>query len=130
MKLGNRPTVQSPTYDFAIAPDRRLRLHERSVGGVFASRGGRSGTARRLDADPGRSPKCAISAAHRKKNPRLTDDLVEAFLTHVARVATVATDPPAVFAYPRDLKDEPYLNLAIREGASLLASWDNDLLDL
>lgn len=66
----------------------------------------------------------------RKKNSHLTDDSVDAFLAHVANVATVAAVPPTVFAYARDPKDEPYLNLAIIQAANLLASWDNDLLDL
>jgi putative PIN family toxin of toxin-antitoxin system len=66
----------------------------------------------------------------RKRNPHLTDEAVDAFLTHVLQVATRAATPPAVFQYPRDPKDEPYLNLAISERATLLVSWDNDLLDL
>lgn len=66
----------------------------------------------------------------RKKNPHLTDESVDLFLAHVARLATVAAVPPGVFSYARDPKDEPYLNLSISAGAHLLASWDNDLLDL
>ena len=37
---------------------------------------------------------------------------------------------PLQFPYPRDPKDELYLNLAIAAGARYLVSWDNDLLDL
>jgi putative PIN family toxin of toxin-antitoxin system len=66
----------------------------------------------------------------RKKNPRLTDGLVEAFLAHVMSLASPASAIPTAFAYPRDPKDEPYLNLAIAEGAEVLVSWDKDLLDL
>ena len=34
------------------------------------------------------------------------------------------------FNYPRDPKDEPYLDLAIEADAQFLVTWDNDLLDL
>jgi putative PIN family toxin of toxin-antitoxin system len=66
----------------------------------------------------------------RKKNPRLTDELVGAFLAHVVSLAPPAAVVPTAFTYPRDPKDEPYLNLAIAEKAEVLVSWDNDLLDL
>ena len=66
----------------------------------------------------------------RKKNPHLTDETVDAFLAHVIGLAPPAPAPAAAFSYSRDPKDAPYLNLAIAERASLLVSWDNDLLDL
>ncbi|MBO0697387.1 MAG: putative toxin-antitoxin system toxin component, PIN family [Zavarzinella sp.] len=66
----------------------------------------------------------------RKRNPHLTGESVDAFLARVAAVATVAPIPPSFFPYARNPKDEPYLNLAIGQTANLLASWDNDLLDL
>jgi putative PIN family toxin of toxin-antitoxin system len=66
----------------------------------------------------------------RKKNPRLTDELVEAFLAHIVMLAPPVAAVPAAFTYLRDPKDEPYLNLAISEKAEVLVSWDKDLLDL
>jgi len=40
------------------------------------------------------------------------------------------SEVPRVFAYDRDPKDEPYINLAIAAGANYIVSWDNDILDL
>lgn len=39
-------------------------------------------------------------------------------------------DVPALIEFPRDPKDEPYLNLTATSKASYLVSRDNDLLDL
>lgn len=66
----------------------------------------------------------------RAKNRRLTDESVTAFLTRLVELAPPRPDVPRRFSYPRDPKDEPYLNLVIAEGADYLVSWDNDLLDL
>lgn len=66
----------------------------------------------------------------RRRNPRLTDEAVGAFLGRIATLAPPRPDAPTVFPYPRDPKDEPYLNLAIASGAKCLVSRDNDLLDL
>jgi predicted nucleic acid-binding protein len=44
--------------------------------------------------------------------------------------ATFFDSVPAVFTYPRDPNDEPYVNLALAAGARYLVTWDNDLLDL
>ncbi len=37
---------------------------------------------------------------------------------------------PSVFKYPRDPKDEKYINLAVEAEARYIISRDNDLLDL
>jgi len=37
---------------------------------------------------------------------------------------------PSVYSLPRDLDDEPYLNLALAADADYLVTWDKDLLDL
>jgi len=37
---------------------------------------------------------------------------------------------PRVITYPRDPKDEPYLDLGAHAKAAFLVSFDNDLLDL
>ncbi len=66
----------------------------------------------------------------RRKNPRLTDQVLREFLERLAQSARRVESVPASFAFPRDPKDEPYLNLAITAPAKYLVSWDNDLLDL
>lgn len=64
------------------------------------------------------------------RNPHLDDASVDAFLARVAELAPPQADVPTVFTYPRDPKDEPYLNVAISCGATHVVSFDNDLLDL
>jgi putative PIN family toxin of toxin-antitoxin system len=66
----------------------------------------------------------------RRKNPLLTDQAVRLLLDRLAQLATRLDPVPFQFPYPRDPKDEPYLNLAIAAGASYLVTWDKDLLDL
>lgn len=66
----------------------------------------------------------------RQKFPVLTDDLVDGFLSALEKRSVGVQEVPHVFTYPRDPKDEPYLNLAIATGASYLVSRDTDLLDL
>jgi putative PIN family toxin of toxin-antitoxin system len=66
----------------------------------------------------------------RKKFPHLSRELADAFLAEVGRMSTSIDNVPRLFAYPRDPKDEPYINLAIAAGADYLTSRDNDLLDL
>lgn len=46
------------------------------------------------------------------------------------KLGILVKDVPRAFKYPRDPKDEPYVNLAIVGGAKYLVSRDNDLLDL
>jgi putative PIN family toxin of toxin-antitoxin system len=62
--------------------------------------------------------------------PQLTPERVERFLREVQAKANAFASVPAVFSYPRDPDDEPYLNLALAAGARYLVTWDNDLLDL
>jgi putative PIN family toxin of toxin-antitoxin system len=66
----------------------------------------------------------------RQKFPALTDELVGRFLMALERRAVLIPEVPRVFAYQRDPKDEPYINLAIAAGAGYLVSRDTDLLDL
>jgi putative PIN family toxin of toxin-antitoxin system len=66
----------------------------------------------------------------RKKFPHLTRDLAEGLVREVQRISTTFDDVPLVFEYPRDPKDEPYINLAIASDADYLTSRDKDLLDL
>ena len=60
----------------------------------------------------------------------LTAEAVALFLQDVSRLARIADDVPAVTTFPRDPKDEPYLDLAVAAQAEYLVTWDNDLLDL
>ena len=55
---------------------------------------------------------------------------MQAFVGDLASKAVFLADVPAIFSYPRDPKDEPYLNLALASGAGYLITWDKDLLDL
>jgi len=66
----------------------------------------------------------------RQKNLLLTDEALQRLLDRLARTATKLESVVKHFTYPRDPKDEPYLNLAIAAGAKYLVTRDNDLLDL
>lgn len=66
----------------------------------------------------------------RKKNPLLTEERTQEFVEQVRRIGTIIDAVPVRFTFPRDPKDEPYLNLALACDADYLVSWDNDLLDL
>lgn len=66
----------------------------------------------------------------RRKNPHLTDELVSAIITRIRTDATLLSDVPNHFQYPRDRDDEHVINLAIEAGAQYLVSRDKDLLDL
>src|SRR2546426_6093271 len=65
-----------------------------------------------------------------RKFKTLADERVDAFLTALKAKAITLDKVPAVFTYPRDPDDEPYVNLAVAAGANYLVSRDNDLLDL
>ncbi|HSK70130.1 MAG TPA: putative toxin-antitoxin system toxin component, PIN family [Pyrinomonadaceae bacterium] len=64
------------------------------------------------------------------KNPHLTIEYVEAFLSRVLKKAKLIKKIPKRFEYPRDPKDEKYINLAVEAKADYIVSRDNDLLDL
>lgn len=66
----------------------------------------------------------------RAKNTRLSDEALQAFLREVEARAILIDPLPSHFSYSRDPDDEHILNLAIEAGASYIASFDNDLLDL
>lgn len=66
----------------------------------------------------------------RARYPELTDEIVEDFLKGLRNTAEITSDVPKRFSYPRDIDDEPYLNLAIEAEANYLVSRDKDLLDL
>ncbi len=64
------------------------------------------------------------------KYPHLTVEYVEIFLSRVLSKANLLNKIPKHFQYPRDPKDEKYINLAIEAEANYIVSRDNDLLDL
>jgi len=64
------------------------------------------------------------------KYPHLTVEYVEIFLSRVLSKANLLNKIPKRFQYPRDPKDEKYINPAIEAEANYIVSRDNDLLDL
>ncbi len=60
----------------------------------------------------------------------ITDVAVEALFQRLNESAILVRQIPKRFTYPRDPKDEPYVNLALAAGATYIVSRDNDLLDL
>ena len=64
------------------------------------------------------------------KNPHLSDEYVEIFLTRVLKKAVSIKRISPKFKYSRDPKDEKYLNLALEVKADYIVSRDKDLLDL
>lgn len=65
-----------------------------------------------------------------RKFPVLTPARVTAFFRRVRTTAVVLDPVPTRIEYPRDPKDEPYLNLALACDATFLISRDRDLLAL
>ncbi len=65
-----------------------------------------------------------------RKFPALTAGFVDELLTGLKASSTYIAEVPRAFQYPRDPKDEPYLNLALAARADYLVTRDADLLDL
>jgi putative PIN family toxin of toxin-antitoxin system len=66
----------------------------------------------------------------RAKNPQITDENVEIFLSRFLKRSVLLKSVPPKFKYSRDPKDEIYINLAIEAEGDYLISRDRDLLDL
>jgi len=67
----------------------------------------------------------------RQRFETITDDRVAKFIDRVRKAATYLRTVPKHFDYQeRDVKDEPYINLAVEVRANYLVSRDTDLLDL
>jgi putative PIN family toxin of toxin-antitoxin system len=64
-----------------------------------------------------------------RKFPILTPEWVANFLTNIVAKAAWLPSVPRNFEYPRDPKDEPYVNLALAADVRFLVSRDRDLLD-
>ena len=61
----------------------------------------------------------------------LTEETVSRFLERLRDISEFVRAVPRTFLYEeRDVKDEPYINLAIKVEAHYLLSRDKDLLDL
>jgi len=60
----------------------------------------------------------------------LTNEFVDQFLAALLARSSTVRAVPRVFAYERDPKDEPYINLAVAVHAEYLVSRDIDILDL
>ena len=71
---------------------------------------------------------CRPSLQRRYKS--LSPENVEKFLAEVARKTTLVSGAASVFSYPRDPKDELYVDLAAAARARYLVTRDRDLLDL
>ncbi len=61
---------------------------------------------------------------------KATREAVEVFVDEILEQATFVKSVKQHFNYPRDPKDEPYINLAIESEAHYIVSRDKDLLDL
>lgn len=60
-----------------------------------------------------------------RKNPHVTPERVTQFLDFLVRKATFIEDVPHVVSFPRDPKDEPYLDLAVGSHAQYLITRDS-----
>ncbi len=60
----------------------------------------------------------------------LTFDRVAGLFDLLIEKCILVEAVPTQFRFERDIKDEPYLNLAIAVGADLIVTRDNDMLDL
>jgi uncharacterized protein len=66
----------------------------------------------------------------REKRPHTTQEQIDELLESLIYVAEILHHVPAVASFPRDPKDEPYLDLCIAGRADYLLTRDKDLLDL
>ena len=60
----------------------------------------------------------------------LTQERIERLLEILRQKATLVKNVLEIFNYPRDPKDEKYINLAVEAKADYIVSRDRDLLDL
>lgn len=61
---------------------------------------------------------------------KATDENVDIFIEEIIENATFVKSVEKRFEYPRDPKDEPYINLAVQAEAHYIVSRDKDLLNL
>jgi putative PIN family toxin of toxin-antitoxin system len=65
-----------------------------------------------------------------RRFPDLTERSVSLFLERVVKISSFVKQVNLKFRLPRDVDDEPYINLAIETGCDYIVSNDKDLLDL
>jgi putative PIN family toxin of toxin-antitoxin system len=68
--------------------------------------------------------------AIRQKNPHVSQQLIDAFLSHILFRGVFVRHVPHVFELSRDPNDEPYIDLVAACAADFLVTRDNDLLSL
>jgi len=66
----------------------------------------------------------------RERFDTLTDERIESFLNSIQNLAIIVRKVPKVFSLPRDVNDEPYINLAVECEADFIVTRDKDLIDL
>lgn len=71
-----------------------------------------------------------LNRSYIKERFDFADEDIKEFLENLRFVAEVFTDVPKVFSLPRDVDDEPYINLAVESDADYIVSRDKDLLEL
>lgn len=65
-----------------------------------------------------------------ERNPHVTASVVHDFVDFLLFRGTLFRDVPHVIDFPRDPKDEPYLDLALAVEADFLVTRDKDMLTL
>ncbi|QDT76324.1 putative toxin-antitoxin system toxin component, PIN family [Lacipirellula limnantheis] len=71
-----------------------------------------------------------LSRPHLASQFKFTRERVAEYLDSLVQLATMTTDVPHVFEFPRDPKDAHYVDLALAVDAKLIVSRDKDLLSL
>lgn len=71
-----------------------------------------------------------LNRSYIKERFDIADEDVKEFLENLRFAAMVFIDVPKVFSLPRDVDDEPYINLAVESEADFIVTHDKDMLDL
>lgn len=65
-----------------------------------------------------------------KEHFSLSDQAIIEFISNLRILSKVFSKVPPVFSLPRDIDDEPYINLAVEAEADFIVTRDKDLIDL
>jgi putative PIN family toxin of toxin-antitoxin system len=71
-----------------------------------------------------------LNRSYIKKQFDLSERAIIEFNGNLRILAKVSHKIPQVFSLPRDIDDEPYINLAVKAEADYIVTRDKDLLDL